>query len=563
MQRDDHERTEPQARTPPTESGAQPRAGGFGAKTVVVTLLLAGVLTFGGVQLVRIVLSGTQTATARETTELDRPKPVGPALFKGWSAPDVVLLLTGQQHGYMLPCGCTSPQRGGLERRYNLLQQLKGRGWPVVALDLGDIAQLQGPQNLPNVQGLSKYIYSMQALKLMDYAAVGIGEYEMALPLKQALDNYALNEPEPRVLCANLKDLRTPNSNFEGEVEAWKLVNVPGKALKVGVISVVGPTVQGKLKDSQGKVKDPLVRFDQVPAVLPLMLKEMQAKKPDLKVMLYQGTLTEAKACAEAAPALNVILCLSDSDEPSARPEMVKDTMIVSVGHKGKHVGVVGIFANRKSAKAFDLKYQMATMDPEFKTPTAKEGEQPIVALMERYTEALKDGNYLAKYTQGNHALQVAVPNAVPSYVGSEKCKKCHEHAYDVWTNSRHAHAYQTLVDAKHPSLRQYDGECIVCHVTGFTYKTGFRDAEKTPLLMNVGCESCHGPASEHLKKTEDPKWHALMNPWKAKPNENAAATEKRELVIGDFCQKCHDQENDMHWDYKVDWAKIAHPTPP
>ena len=34
------------------------------------------------------------------------------------------------------------------------------------------------PRQLPNVQGLIKYRYSMEALKQMDYLAVGLGEYE-------------------------------------------------------------------------------------------------------------------------------------------------------------------------------------------------------------------------------------------------------------------------------------------------------------------------------------------------------------------------------------------------
>src|SRR5205814_5162468 len=99
--------------------------------------------------------------------------------------------------------------------------------------------------------------------------------------------------------------------------------------------------------------------FDRVPEVLKAALKEMQAKKPDLKVLLYQGTLAQAKLCAEDGWGFNVILCLSDTDEPSAQPAWVKDTMIVTVGHKGKHVGVVGAFRTGKPPKPFELKYQM------------------------------------------------------------------------------------------------------------------------------------------------------------------------------------------------------------
>ena len=37
-------------------------------------------------------------------------------LFEGWAQPQAVLLLTGRQHGYIEPCGCTglANQKGGL-----------------------------------------------------------------------------------------------------------------------------------------------------------------------------------------------------------------------------------------------------------------------------------------------------------------------------------------------------------------------------------------------------------------------------------------------------------------
>src|ERR671932_217760 len=55
-----------------------------------------------------------------------------PPLFPGWGKPDLALVLSGQQHGYLQPCGCSDPQYGGFTRRYNLVQGLKERGWPVV-----------------------------------------------------------------------------------------------------------------------------------------------------------------------------------------------------------------------------------------------------------------------------------------------------------------------------------------------------------------------------------------------------------------------------------------------
>ena len=73
----------------------------------------------------------------------------GLKLFSTWpadQAPDLAFVLTGQTYGYVSPCGCTSPQKGGLERRANFIDSLRARGWPVVGLDLGDIAPEKGVQ---------------------------------------------------------------------------------------------------------------------------------------------------------------------------------------------------------------------------------------------------------------------------------------------------------------------------------------------------------------------------------------------------------------------------------
>jgi hypothetical protein len=87
-------------------------------------------------------LAGTGLARwLRRPVATQTTAPAAPAfpnrLFEDWTAkPNLVLVLSGQQHGYMLPCGCSRPQLGGLERRYNFLQFVKKAGWPYVAFDL-------------------------------------------------------------------------------------------------------------------------------------------------------------------------------------------------------------------------------------------------------------------------------------------------------------------------------------------------------------------------------------------------------------------------------------------
>src|SRR2546421_332470 len=69
--------------------------------------------------------------------------------FGQWPKPAVALVLTGQQLGYIEPCGCTGleNQKGGLARRQTLIRQLADeRGWPVVPLDVGSQVKRFGKQ---------------------------------------------------------------------------------------------------------------------------------------------------------------------------------------------------------------------------------------------------------------------------------------------------------------------------------------------------------------------------------------------------------------------------------
>jgi hypothetical protein len=471
------------------------------------------------------------------------PKP--PALFRDWPKPDVALLLSAQVHGYLQPCGCSTPQYGGFERRYNVLQSLKERGWPVVAADLGDLPQHDGPQKL------LKYRISMQALKLLGYTAVGIGQYEMDMPLFEALGEYSLNDPSPRVLAANLQRKK---ENFADSVASWEMAGGKNGTPRVAVVGVVAPSVAQRIKDQD-------VQFDSNGTVLPAVLKELEPQKPDFLVLLYQGSVEEAKNCAKMFPQFRVILCLSKEDEPPAQADRVGDTLIVTVGYKGRFVGVVGVNRTGKVEHPFELRYQLVSVGPEYETPADKLDKNPIVGLMENYTKEVKKGNYLAQYGQRPHTLQLDFPEA--KYVGSGMCKSCHPDAYKIWKESGHGHAYQTLVDAHKPSLRQYDGECVVCHVVGFGYKTGFTDEERTKHLKNVGCESCHGPCSLHVEDPDDMKLRNAINPWKAKVVDGKLEVRKVvENRINDSCVKCHDTDNSHDYRFETYWPKVAHPTP-
>ncbi len=132
----------------------------------------------------------------------------------------------------------------------------------------------------------------------------------------------------------------------------------------------------------------------------------------------------------------------------------------------------------------------------------------------------VKDANLLEKN------LRFTLPDGL-KYVGSKSCssESCHptNHFYEyiVWNENAHSKAYATLEKVN----SQYDPECIVCHVVGYDYENGFKSAEKTPQLENVGCEYCHGPGSAHNK-----------NPYE---NKMTPIPDKIKL-----CLKCHTPEH-------------------
>ena len=49
--------------------------------------------------------------------------------------------------------------------------------------------------------------------------------------------------------------------------------------------------------------------------------------------------------------------------------------MVVSVGHKGRYVGVVGVWKTNKPAQPYELKYQLVELGEEFVTPKGRRGE--------------------------------------------------------------------------------------------------------------------------------------------------------------------------------------------
>jgi hypothetical protein len=304
--------------------------------------------------------------------------------------------------------------------------------------------------------------------------------------------------------------------------------------------------------------------------------------------LLYSGPIKLAQKAATAFPDFGIVVCTSEESEPPARPTLVKhaangggkappDSMIIQIGHKGQNLGVVGVFRNKQGG--FDLQYQLVSISPKFETPddAAAVASNSALKELEHYSQTVKARNFLTANRKGPHPLQVSNKNA--QYVGSQACAACHDtvvagDAWKAYTDSKHANAYAALVTAKKPSLRQFDGECIRCHTVGYDFNTGFVDDVKTPLLKNVGCESCHGPGSQHAAAPNIKALALEMSPWRTAAGDKMPSVAKLQakdklsaqehatmLRVDRICQGCHNSENDPHFKIEEFWPKVARET--
>ena len=577
----------------------------MGLASIVLPLLLIGCTQPGTPSRPAVAPS---TPALPDLTKSDKIQVGGQPLFATWpkDKPDLVLVLSGQSYGYLSPCGCSRPQLGGLERRYNLVQSLKAKGWDVAGVDLGDMSPAPG-KGLSQ-QGLMKYAYFMKSLKEMGYVAVGLGKHEFQADVKETLGQFAVNNEGggPIVLSANLVEVeRDPNDKtkilkstprekaFEAPksrplVEDVEVVSTP--KINLGLIGLVGPSLAAEIVEVASTYD-----FEKPGTALPAALKKIgEAKiKPDLNVLLYYGTRIEAMQAAKDHPEIQVILCASDPTDseapmfPVAFPADNPTTQIIQVGHKGRHVGLLGIF---KTEKGLDLRYQVVPLGEEFLTPEkpvdlAKDNK--VLQLLEAYTAEVKDGKLLEawdKKLKANHVAMVQQPDAKLSYIGVDACAKCHANEVKKWKDTKHSHAYEALEKyATKPGLRQFDPDCVVCHTTGFEYKTGFSTKETTKHLLNNGCENCHGPGSGHAAKPNDKDLLKLLAPWKLSKDDKLPPLDYLEkmakipeaergkvqvdnkiqrvvrAVDSNLCRKCHDLDNDPKFDIWTYLPKIYH----
>ncbi len=451
---------------------------------------------------------------ADDSRDADQPED-----YTNWSEPALTLVVTGQQNGYLEPCGCTGldRQKGGVARRFTLLQQLRERGWELLPIDAGNQIRRHGRQ------AEIKYHRTLEALRAMGYGAVGFGPDDLRLSVGDLIQEAAADSDDQAVYLSANVVLFDPTL-----MPRFKAIEAGG--MKVAVTSLLDPAALTAEAGGEIEVGSPGEAAQSV-------MEEIRDSAPDFSVLMYFGDEAAAKELVREVPGFDLLVVAGGDGEPLYRPHSIPEssTQMIITGNKGMHAGLVGLDPDGT------IQYARVPLTHEF------EDAPEMRRLMADYQQQLKE--------VGLEGLGLR-PNRHPTgerFVGSQTCGECHTEAFDVWEWTPHALATEHIVEP--PSdrgdvARHFDPECLSCHVTGWhpqnylPYESGYLSLDTDSHLTGNGCENCHGPGESHVAAEQG--------------NLDVSDDRRKELRLAmqlplerarEKCLECHDIDNspDFH----------------
>ena len=456
--------------------------------------------------------------------------------------------------GYVEPCGCTIDLTlGGVDRIAARIQAERAIG-PTAVLTVGaTLFDPHVPDPQPTAQAVAKAELLSKAL-----ARIGV---DAALPAHAEM-RYGAGALEPMVRLWRMPDVT---------------VNVPGGAgrivtlgdLKVGVLGVVDPA-DGPVP--AGAPTDPAEAARAAAAAL-------RAQGATVVVGLAALPRKPVRTLAKTVEGVDLwVLGVEPHEE--ARSQPAGGAYVLESGDRGRNLGRVVLLdatspgpltdpAGERARTLASVQSQLRmrqdlfarTQDPALppaisalETQVAElSGPAPVASGKRLEYELLPIGkevvpepeiaHWLADYNTrlkeinlANQAPVPPVPAGESAYAQGKNCISCHEKSQTVWLTTRHAHAWQTLVDAN----KTFDGECVACHVTGWQ-RPGGVNLKNLEGMTNVQCEACHGPGGIHVDDGgEDGHTHGA--------------------VAEAVCKTCHNQFHSPKFDYVTYLPKILGP---
>ncbi|HEX7476689.1 MAG TPA: multiheme c-type cytochrome [Polyangiales bacterium] len=453
-------------------------------------------------------------------------------------APALRLVAITDLSGYLAPCGCQSRPLGGIDKAAWKLAQLRADGVPTLFVSAGDLLFGDRPEGSSDAsESLMQETWRAETL-LGALERLGLAA---ATPGARDLEN---GGPVFRKLAeqAHVRWLPRDTDPSGSAVASWV---APVGGLKIGVVGA--SSFSGAESDLEP------ARVTQLGAALQKQVDAVRAQQADVVVALLSTPARAGRRIVSGLRGVDFVVQGGVVDAAAPPPSRVGQSFVLRASRHGHGLLVVDLYPRRgapfvdvsewtrrsqidaQQARVDELQARVSawakdpSVDPNDLAeqrkkleslraelgqlrarPAANGGgtfdarfeelgpeikpEAQVTALLEAYDARVNAHNKVAFAA----VLPKPAPLGTAHYVGAQACKSCHEAAYAWWQTHPHGNAYATLTK-RH---KEFNLSCVGCHVTGYG-KPGGSTVVHNEGLVNVGCESCHGPGSVHVAHPE------------------------------------------------------------
>jgi len=468
---------------------------------------------------------------------------------EGATATTAEIFISAQMRGYLGPCGCSEAMRGGIDRAAFQIADARRNGKPVLYIDGGDslfgrasLSEAEIPQEERKAQAIA------DAFKWTKLAAHAVGELDGA---RGAEFRKSLGLPDLANGSSRLLEISGHKIGVVAASTQAELVDAARRARQQGAAFVIGMLHQ-PIQQAQQVASDPSVEAD-------LIFANHQADElagEDNRLVKTAVPVAQVQSKGRSLARVDLAFGAATGKFELQRTQDDVDRELSALTQRiellKKELNTPGLAGEIKKLKQGKLDELVARRQGIAAAPlesaedknafavrfvpleSSLPGQPEIKALVTQYD---RDVGLINLEWARKHGRDCPPPAAgEAAFVGNDSCRECHPESFPVWEKSKHAHAYRTLADLG----RQYDLNCIGCHVIGFERPGGVCRVDKVQNRKDVGCESCHGPGSIHA---EDPVKDNIL----AKPEKSD-------------CVRCHTPENSSHFDFATFLPQILGP---
>ncbi|MBI4620727.1 MAG: hypothetical protein HY739_11295 [Desulfobacterales bacterium] len=343
-------------------------------------------------------------------------------------------------------------------------------------------------------------------------SAFNVGDYDLAMGVK-----YLMKKAESAkfpFLSANLIDKNTGKPLFQPYI----IKDING--LKVGILGLVTPDIQSRFsKDTSSNlaVKDPF-------ETAKTLVSELKGKTHLIIALTHLGLLSD-KELAKRIPEIDIIIGGHDKVKLDS-PIIINNTLILQAYKEGQYLGILDLTLHN-NVKAEDFIKKATYKNVILPLGDNIKDDAEISDLIKNYKKGISqiatEDNFHRKKLQA-YSPEKGKVTITNIFVGDKVCRTCHPKEYELWKETKHARAYQSLINKN----QQFDLECIGCHTTGYDRGGGFSSLSSLGKFKGVQCEECHGAGDKHQRGGDIVK-----------------------SMSEDVCLRCHTKERSPGFNYK------------